>query len=119
MNTPILTPATRVGIARTSVGIALLALQTVEDIVNGPLTPQELAEILREFHCEADPQAGVFGQVAQLLTAAGDVAERLAPDGDGEASCPLHEAAGFITDSAGERIYQATRALDPQGERTR
>nr|WTB12128.1 hypothetical protein OG546_50120 [Streptomyces antimycoticus] len=109
---------TRVDRARASAGIAMLALQQIEDeLARDDVTAQELAEIVRELHREADPQEGLFGALAQLLTVAARTAERLEPDRDGDASCALHEAAALITDNAGLRAYYATRALDPQGER--
>ncbi|MFB1044395.1 hypothetical protein [Streptomyces chrestomyceticus] len=39
--------------------------------------------------------------LAQLLTVAAHAAERMELDGDGEVSCPLHEAAALITGNAG------------------
>ncbi|MGW7620789.1 hypothetical protein ACWGLG_34130 [Streptomyces antimycoticus] len=115
-----MTPAarTRLERVRASAGIAMLALQQIEDeLAGGDVTAQELAETVRELHREADPQEGLFGALAQLLTTAARAAERLEPDRDGDASCPLHEAAALVTDNAGLRAYYATRALDPQGER--
>ncbi|WP_413804224.1 hypothetical protein [Streptomyces sp. OE57] len=114
-----MTPAarTRLNRVRASAGIVKLALQQIEDELAGDIDAQELAEILRELHREADPQDCLFGTLAQLLTAAARTAERIEPDRDGDASCPLHEVAALITDNAGLRAYYATRALDPQGER--
>ncbi|MEV8057185.1 hypothetical protein AB0P37_11800 [Streptomyces antimycoticus] len=114
-----MTPAarTRLKRVRASAGIVKLALQQIEDELAGDIDAQELAEILRELHREADPQEGLFGALAQLLTVAARTAERIEPDHDGDASCPLHEAAALVTEDAGLRAYYATRALDPQGER--
>lgn len=60
------------------------------------------------------------GQVRQraTATAAGQAAERIEPDHDSNASDPLHEASALVTDNGGPRLYYATRALDPQGERS-
>ncbi|MFF4787839.1 hypothetical protein ACFY3E_41805 [Streptomyces griseorubiginosus] len=107
---------TRLERIRASVGIAQLALQQIEDELTGDIGAQELAEVLRELHHEDHRQDGVFGSLAQLLTVAGQAAERIEPDRDGEMSCPLHEAAALITENAGLQTYYATRALDPQGE---
>ncbi|MFH9677437.1 hypothetical protein ACH4L5_34940 [Streptomyces sp. NPDC017405] len=52
--------------------------------------------------------------MAQLLTAAARRAEQVEPDRDGDASCPLDEAAALITDNAGERLIRAAGALHPQ-----
>jgi hypothetical protein len=104
----------RVHRVRAAAGITRLALQQIEDELAADVTPAELVGILREFHHEADPQDGVLGSLAQLLTVAAQRAEHLG--GDGEASCPLHEAAAYVCDSVGQRIYYATRALDAQGE---
>ncbi|GAA3372411.1 hypothetical protein GCM10017744_103800 [Streptomyces antimycoticus] len=114
-----MTPAarTRLKRVRASAGIVKLALQQIEDELAGDIDAQELAEILRELHREADPQEGLFGALAQLLTVAARTAERIEPDHDGDASCPLHEAAALVTEDAGLQAYYATRALDPQGER--
>ncbi|MEV0888879.1 hypothetical protein AB0J03_34395 [Streptomyces microflavus] len=107
---------TRLDRVRAAAGIAKLALQQIEDDLTGEIGAQELAQILRELHHEDHRQDGVFGSLAQLLTAAGQTAGRIEPDRDGEMSCPLHEAAAFITENAGLQTYYATRALDPQGE---
>ncbi|MGK3110587.1 hypothetical protein [Streptomyces sp. WAC05858] len=114
-----MTPAarTRRKRVRASAGIVKLALQQIEDELAGDIDVQELAGIVRELHREADPQEGLFGALAQLLTVAAQAAERIEPDRDGDASGPLHEAAALITDNAGLRVYYATRALDPEGER--
>lgn len=107
---------TRLDRVRAPAGIAKLALQQIEDELTGDIGAQELAEILRELHHEDHRQDGVFGSLAQLLTVAGQAAERIEPDRDGEMSSPLHEAAALITENAGLQTYYATRALDPQGE---
>lgn len=107
---------TRLDRVRASAGIAKLALQQIEDELTGDIDAQELAKVLLELHHEDHRQDGVFGSLAQLLTVAGQAAERIEPGRDGEMSCPLHEAAVLITENAGLQTYYATRALDPQGE---
>ncbi|WP_327749883.1 hypothetical protein [Streptomyces europaeiscabiei] len=107
---------TRLDRVRASLGIAQLALQQIED----DLTPDdvdapELAAILRELIEDTDPPGGFMASVAQLLTAAAKRAEQIEPDRDGDASCPLHEAAALITDNAGMRLIWAANSLDPQG----
>lgn len=109
-------PRARIDRVRASAGIIQLALQQIEDELRGEIDARELAEILRELHHEDHRQDGVFGSLAQLLTAAARAAGRIEPDRDGEMSCPLHEAAALITDNAGLQTYYATRALDPQGD---
>ncbi|MEU7592549.1 hypothetical protein AB0B79_05860 [Streptomyces sp. NPDC039022] len=104
---------------RASVGIAALALQQIEDELSaGTLDARQLADLLRELHHEAHPHDGVFGFLAQLLTAAAHAAERIGPGRGGDACGPLHEAAAHLTDTAAMRIHRATRALDPEGERS-
>jgi hypothetical protein len=114
----------RIGRARASVGIALMALQQIEDDLADFADPGTLAEILRELFREDDPQAGVFGSLAQLLDVAGSAADRIEDDGqdqdreaDREVSGLLEEAAAFIIDSADLRLHYATRTLHPAGER--
>ncbi|MGW0632978.1 hypothetical protein [Streptomyces sp. NPDC002758] len=53
---------------------------------------------------------------AVLGIAAAQRADQIEPDHDGDASCPLHEAAALITDNAGMRLIWAARALAPQGD---
>ncbi|WP_326581722.1 hypothetical protein OIE69_43940 (plasmid) [Actinacidiphila glaucinigra] len=109
----------RLQIARAAAGIIRLGSQQLEDILASEgINPQEAAAVLREVFCESDPGGGVLGAVAQLLTTAAGTADRLDADGDGDASCPLQEAAGFIAGATGDRVYAATRVLDPEGERT-
>lgn len=91
---------TRLDRVLASAGIAKLALQQIEDELTGEIGAQELAQILRELHHEDHRQDGVFGSLAQLLTVAGQAAERIEPDRDGEMSCPLHEAAALITENS-------------------
>jgi len=113
----------RIGRARASVGIALMALQQIEDDLAALADPEVLAEILRELFREDDPQAGVFGSLAQLLNVAGGAADRIEDDQDQnedqdrEVSGLLEEAAAFVIDSAGLRLHYATRTLHPAGER--
>ncbi|MEU7649904.1 hypothetical protein [Streptomyces huasconensis] len=108
---------TRLDRVRASVGIASLALQQIEDDLSGDdVDQEELAAILRELIEDTDPPGGFLASVAQLLTAAAHRAERIEPDRDGDASCPLHEAAALITDDVGQRLIWAARALHPQGD---
>lgn len=108
---------TRIERVRAAVGIASLALQQIEDDLSADDIDQEqLAAILRELSEDTDPPGGFIAAVAQLLTTAAQRAERIEPDRDGDASCPLHEAAALITDNAGQRVIWAARSLDPQGE---
>ncbi|MGW5640937.1 hypothetical protein [Streptomyces sp. NPDC003832] len=109
------TPHTRTDRVRASAGIVQLALQQIEDELRGQIGAQELVKSLRELHHEDHRQDGVCGSLAQPLTVAGQAAEWIEPDRDGEMSCPLHEVAALITDNAGLQSYYATRALDPQG----
>ncbi|KND39750.1 hypothetical protein [Streptomyces stelliscabiei] len=108
---------TRLERIRASVGIAQLALQQIEDDLSANDVDQaQLAAILRELSEDTDPPGGFMASVAQLLTAAAKRAEQIEPDRDGDASCPLHEAAALITDNAGMRLIWAARSLDPQGD---
>jgi hypothetical protein len=103
---------------RAAAGIAALALQQIEDdLAANDVDASELAAILRELIEDTDPPGGLIAAVAQLLTAVAQRAEQVEPDRDGDASCPLHEAADLLTDNAGQRLIWAARALDPQGER--
>ncbi|MFD9283597.1 hypothetical protein ACFWD7_41225 [Streptomyces mirabilis] len=108
---------TRLERIRASAGIAQLALQQIQDDLGaGDVDQAELAAILRELIQDTDPLGGFIAAVAQLLTAAASRAEQIEPDRDGDASCPLHEAAALITDNAGQRLIWAAQALDPQGD---
>ncbi|MFF9402512.1 hypothetical protein [Streptomyces sp. NPDC014744] len=49
--------------------------------------------------------------MAQMVTVVARRAEQIEPDRDGDASCPLHEAAALITDNAEMRLIWAARAL--------
>ncbi|MEU6285026.1 hypothetical protein [Streptomyces sp. NPDC047028] len=110
-------PRTRLERVRASVGIAQLALQQIEDDLSADdVDGQELAAILRELQEDVDHPGGLFPTLAQLLTVAARRAEQIEPDRDGDASCPLHEAAGLLTDNAGQRLNWAARSLDPQGD---
>ncbi|WP_437097439.1 hypothetical protein [Streptomyces sp. enrichment culture] len=108
---------TRLERVRALLGIAQLALQRVQDDLNADdLTGVELAAILREFQEDTDVPGGLLPMLAQLIAAAAHRAKQLEPDRDGDASCPLHEAAALLTDDAGQRLIWAARALDPQGD---
>lgn len=108
---------TRLERVRASAGIAQLALQQIEDDLSADDVGQEdLAAILRELIEDTDPPGGVIGMLAQLLTTAARRAEHLEPDRDGDACCPLHEAAALITDNTGQRLIWAARFLHPQGD---
>ncbi|MFG2463338.1 hypothetical protein ACGFWE_40685 [Streptomyces sp. NPDC048523] len=102
---------------RASVGIAQLALQQVEDDLNADdVDGPELAAILHEIQEDTEVPGGLLPALAQLVSTAARRAEQIEPDRDGDASCPLHEAAALLTDNAGMRLNWAARALDPQGE---
>ncbi|WP_331757247.1 hypothetical protein OH810_30775 (plasmid) [Streptomyces albidoflavus] len=108
---------TRLDRVRASVGIAQLALQQIEDDLSADdVDGLELAAILRELQEDVDHPGGLFPTLAQLVTAAARRAEQIEPDRDGDASCPLHEAAALLTDNAGPRLNWAARSLDPQGD---
>ncbi|MDJ1645174.1 hypothetical protein [Streptomyces pakalii] len=109
-------PRTRADRFLVSAGIVKLALQQMRDELTGTISAPDLARVLCELHDEDHRQDGVFGALAQLLTAAAHAAARIEPDRDGAISCPLHEAAALITETAGLQIHYATRVLDPQGE---
>lgn len=110
-------PRGRVDRVRTCVGIAALALQQIaDDLAAADVDQAELAAMLQELIEDTDPAGGLLASVAQLLTAAARRAEQVEPDRDGDASCPLHEAAALLTDNAGVRVIWAARALNPQGE---
>ncbi|MFF7987005.1 hypothetical protein ACFZDK_49365 [Streptomyces sp. NPDC007901] len=105
---------TRLERVRASVGIAQLALQQIEDDLSADDVDQaELAAILRELIEDTDPPGGLMASLAQLVTAAARRAAQIEPDRDGDASCPLHEAADLITDNAGQLLIWAARALAP------
>jgi hypothetical protein len=74
------------------------------------------AAILRELSEDTDPPGGFMASLAQLLTIAAQRAEQIEPDRDGDASCPLHEAAALLNENAGMRLIWAARALAPQGD---
>jgi hypothetical protein len=108
---------TRLQRIRASVGIAALAVQQIEDdLTADDIDARELAAILRELQEDIDVPGGLFPALAQLVSTAARRAEQIEPDRDGDASCPLHEAAALITDNAGQRLNWAARSLDPQGE---
>ncbi|MEU9157983.1 hypothetical protein AB0D59_47535 [Streptomyces sp. NPDC048417] len=108
---------TRLERVRASVGIAQLALQQIEDDLTADDVDQaEFAAILRELIEDTDPPAGLIPALAQLVTAAARRAEQIEPDRDGDASCPLHEAAELLTDNTGMRLLWAAKSLHPQGE---
>ncbi|WP_431983113.1 hypothetical protein [Streptomyces qinglanensis] len=102
---------------RAAVGIASLALQQIEDDLSADdVGQEELAAILRELIEDTDPPGGFIPTLAQMVTVAARRAEQIEPDRDGDASCPLHEAAALLTDNAGQRLIWAARALHPQGD---
>ncbi|MFJ2271844.1 hypothetical protein ACIOHO_37140 [Streptomyces sp. NPDC087849] len=108
---------TRLDRVRGSLGIAQLALQQIEDdLTADDVDARELAAILREFQEDIDVPGGLFPALAQLVSTAARRAEQIEPDRDGDASCPLHEAAALLTDNAGQRLIWAARALHPQGD---
>ncbi|MGC5359536.1 hypothetical protein ACPXCS_36990 [Streptomyces sp. DT190] len=108
---------TRLDRVRASLGIAQLALQQVQDDLNADdVDGPELAAILRELQEDVDVPGGLFPMLAQVVSTAARRAEQIEPDRDGDASCPLHEAAALITDNAGQRLNWAARSLDPQGD---
>ncbi|MER5200495.1 hypothetical protein ACWD3J_44220 [Streptomyces sp. NPDC002755] len=108
---------TRLERVRASVGIAQLALQQIEDDLSADdVDAFELAVILRELQEDVDVPGGLFPALAQVVSAAARRVEQIEPDRDGDASCPLHEAAALLTDNAGQRLNWAARSLDPQGD---
>ncbi|MFH8939564.1 hypothetical protein [Streptomyces griseosporeus] len=108
---------TRLDRVRASLGIAQLALQQVQDDLSADdVDARELAAILRELQEDIDVPGGLFPMLAQVVSTAARRAEQIEPDRDGDASCPLHEAAALITDNAGQRLNWAARSLDPQGD---
>jgi hypothetical protein len=108
---------TRLDRVRASLGIAQLALQQIEDdLTADDIDARELAAILRELQEDIDVPGGLFPALAQMVSTAARRAEQIEPDRDGDASCPLHEAAALITDNAGQRLNWAARSLDPQGD---
>ncbi|MCF2131049.1 hypothetical protein L1I79_32190 [Strepomyces sp. STD 3.1] len=108
---------TRLDRVRASVGIAQCAFQQIEDDLNADdVDARELAAILRELQEDIDVPGGLLPMLAQLVSTAALRAEQIEPDRDGDASCPLHEAAALITDDAGQRLNWAARPLDPQGD---
>lgn len=94
-----------------------MALQQIQDdLAADDIDAAELAAILLELSEDTNPPGGFMAAVAQLLTVAAKRAEQIEPDRDGDASCPLHEAANLLTDNAGQRLIWAARALHPQGD---
>lgn len=112
-----MTSRTRLDRVRASLGIAQLALQQVQDDLNtDDVDARELAAIMRELQEDVDVPGGLFPMLAQVVSTAARRAEQIEPDRDGDASCPLHEAAALLTDNAGQRLNWAARSLDPQGD---
>ncbi|MEU7473935.1 hypothetical protein AB0A94_36475 [Streptomyces sp. NPDC044984] len=102
---------------RALLGITRLALQQIENDLNADdVDARELAAILRELQEDTNMPGGLLPMLLQLIGAAARRAEQLEPDRDGDASCPLHEAATLLTDDAGQRLTWAVRALHPQGD---
>lgn len=116
-----MTPATRTRLERVhaSASIVKLAVEQIENELGGPIDTEFLAEMLRELFDEAFPQDGVFGSLNQLLTTASKAAALTPLDGEDAESvaCAIEEAAAFVADSAGMRLYLATSTLHLQGER--
>ncbi|MFI2415644.1 hypothetical protein [Streptomyces sp. NPDC018947] len=107
---------TRLDRVRASVGIASLALQQIEDDLRADdVDARELAAILRELQEGIDTPAASW-MLEQVVSTAARWAEQLEPDRDGDASCPLHEAAALLSDNAGQRLNWAACALAPQGD---
>lgn len=107
---------TRLDRVRASLGIAQLALQQVQDdLTADDINGVELAAILRELHEDTDVPNGLLPALAQLVGSTARRTERIEPDRDGDASCPLHEAAALLTDDAGQRLTWAARSLHSQG----
>jgi hypothetical protein len=104
---------------RASTGIAQLALQQIEDELADLADAELVAGVLRELFDEADPPGGLLGSLQQLLTTAAQTVLRTPLDQDDAeaAGCALEEAAGFVIDSAGMRLHQATSNHQPQGDR--
>ncbi|MDN3267062.1 hypothetical protein [Streptomyces sp. MA15] len=112
-----MTGHTRLDRVRASLGIAQLALQQIQnDLTADDINGVELAAILRELHEDTDVPGGLFPMLAQVVDTAARRAEQIEPDRDGDASCPLHEAAALLTEDAGQRLTWAARALHPQGD---
>ncbi|WP_415940005.1 hypothetical protein [Streptomyces sp. 039-1] len=100
---------------RGSLGIAQLALQQVEDEFPAD-SADELAMILRELHADSAVPGGFLPALAQLIRTIAHQVERVEPGYDGDASCPLHEAAALLGDDIGLRLTLAARSLYPQGD---
>ncbi|MFE4998630.1 hypothetical protein ACFRH4_46660 [Streptomyces mirabilis] len=62
---------------------------------------------------DTDPPGGSMASLAEMLTAVAQRAARIEPDREGDASCPLHEAAALVTDNAGMRLIWAAHGFDP------
>ncbi|MEV5432774.1 hypothetical protein [Streptomyces sp. NPDC052701] len=108
---------TRLDRVRASFSIAQLALQQIQDdLTADDMNGVELAALLRELQEDTDVPGGLLPTLAQLVGTAARRAEQIEPDHDGDASCPLHEAAALLTDDAGQRLTWAARALHPQGD---
>ncbi|WP_258311471.1 hypothetical protein [Streptomyces sp. NWU49] len=108
---------TRLERVRASLGIAQLALQQIQDdLTAADLTGVELAAVLHELQEDTDVPGGLLPMLAQLVGTAARRAEQLEADRDGDASCPLHEAAALLTDDIGQHLTWAARALHPQGD---
>jgi hypothetical protein len=112
------TDRARIERIRSSAGIARAALTQIREELGGPVDQVVLVEALRELFDEARPDAGVLGQLAQLLARASQTAVLTPIDSEDaeSAACAIEEAAGFVTDFAGMRLYLATRTLHPQKE---
>ncbi|GGU50304.1 hypothetical protein [Streptomyces lavendofoliae] len=89
--------------------------QVQDDLNADDVDARELAALLREPQEDIDVP-GLFSMLSQVVSTVARRAEQIEPDRDGDASCPLHDAAALITDNAGQRLNWAARALDPQGD---
>ncbi|MEV0981966.1 hypothetical protein [Streptomyces sp. NPDC049915] len=107
---------TRIERVGAAAGIVSLAFQQIEDDLRADdVDQEELAAIVRELIEDTDPPGGFLATLAQLLTAVVRRAEQIEPDRDGDASCPLQEAAALVTDDAGQRLIWSARAHHSEG----
>jgi len=69
------------------------------------------AEALRLLYLDADAASSVLGALAPVLAALGAKFSAIDDDHAAEAACALEEAAGYVGDSAGLRVYRALDCL--------